>query len=277
MILETVKLQEEGSLPDAHVVFYILDTPGEKLWIQKRPFVILCPGGGYERTSFREGEPIAMYFLGKGYHVAILRYSTAPAVFPAALLELGRTMALIHENREKWKVDTDQIFVQGCSAGGHLAGTLGTMWQESFLAQKLHVKAEDLRPAGLLLCYPVISSKEGVAHEGSFRALLGDRYEAEKEKLSLEDRVGEETPPCFLWHTFADATVPVENSLLMAGALHRCHVKTELHIFQEGVHGLGAADELSRRADGSGVQRECQCWTDLAYRWMEHIRHQDEK
>ena len=71
MILETVKLQEEGSLPDAHVVFYILDTPGEKLWIQKRPFVILCPGGGYERTSFREGEPIAMYFLGKGYHVAI--------------------------------------------------------------------------------------------------------------------------------------------------------------------------------------------------------------
>ena len=123
----------------------------------------------------------------------------------------------------------------------------------------------------------VISSKEGVAHEGSFRALLGDRYEAEKEKLSLEDRVGEETPPCFLWHTFADATVPVENSLLMAGALHRCHVKTELHIFQEGVHGLGAADELSRRADGSGVQRECQCWTDLAYSWMEHIRHQDEK
>ena len=116
-----------------------------------------------------------------------------------------------------------------------------------------------------------------MAHEGSFRALLGDRYEAEKEKLSLEDRVGEETPPCFLWHTFADATVPVENSLLMAGALHRCHVKTELHIFQEGVHGLGAADELSRRADGSGVQRECQCWTDLAYRWMEHIRHQDEK
>ena len=200
MILETVKLQEEGSLPDAHVVFYILDTPGEKLWIQKRPFVILCPGGGYERTSFREGEPIAMYFLGKGYHVAILRYSTAPAVFPAALLELGRTMALIHENGEKWKADTDQIFVQGCSAGGHLAGTLGTMWQEPFLAQKLHVKAEDLRPAGLLLCYPVISSKEGVAHEGSFRALLGDRYEAEKEKLSLEDRVGEETPPCFLWH-----------------------------------------------------------------------------
>ena len=60
MILETVKLKEEGSLPDAHVVFYILDTPGEKLFIQKRPLVILCPGGGYERTSFRQGEPIAM-------------------------------------------------------------------------------------------------------------------------------------------------------------------------------------------------------------------------
>lgn len=277
MILETVKLKEEGSLPDAHAVFYILDTPGEKLFIQKRPLVILCPGGGYERTSFREGEPIAMYFLGKGYHVAILRYSTAPAVFPAALLELGRTMSLIHENAENWKVDEKQIFVQGCSAGGHLAGCLGVMWQEPFLAEQLHVKAELLRPAGLLLCYPVISSKEGVAHQGSFRALLGEACEEKKDSLSLEERVTEHMPPCFLWHTFADATVPVENSLLMAGALHRFGVRTELHIFQEGIHGLGAADELSRRPDGSGVQEECQCWTELAYRWMEGIRRQDQK
>lgn len=272
MILETRKLEERLSLPDAHVVFYILDTPGEKLRIQKRPFVILCPGGGYEHTSFREGEPLAMYYLGRGYHAAVLRYSTAPAVFPAALLELGRTMTIIHENAEKWKVDTDRIFVQGCSAGGHLAGCLGTMWKEPFLSEELHTDSRLLRPAGLLLCYPVISSRAGTAHEGSFRSLLGEQYEEKKDSLSLEDRVTSDTPPCFIWHTFADATVPVNNSFLMAQALHRCHVKTELHVFQEGAHGLGAADELSRRKDGSGVQEECQCWLDLSYRWMEGIR-----
>lgn len=275
MRLETVKLKEEGSLPDAHVVFYILDTPEEKLFVQKRPFVILCPGGGYERTSFREGEPIAMYFLGKGYHVAVLRYSTSPAVFPAALLELGRTMILIRENAEKWKVDAEQIFVQGCSAGGHLAGCLGTMWQEPFMGKKLGADPEMLRPAGLLLCYAVITSREGIAHEGSFRALLGGSYPEKKESLSLENAVTEYMPPSFLWHTFADATVPVENSLLMAQALHRSGVRTELHIFQEGAHGLGAADELSRRPDGSGVCAECQCWTELAFRWMENIRRED--
>ena len=91
MIIERMNLQTEGSLPDAHFIAYVLDTPGD-LHIKKRPMVILCPGGGYERTSFREGEPIAMYFLQKGYHVGILRYSTAPAKYPTALLELGMAM-----------------------------------------------------------------------------------------------------------------------------------------------------------------------------------------
>lgn len=275
MILKTIKLKEQGSLPDAHVVFYILDTPGEKLHIQSRPFVILCPGGGYERTSFREGEPIAMQFLRQGYHVAVLRYSIAPAVFPAALLELGRTVLLIRAHAEEWKADPSQIFVQGCSAGGHLAGCLGTMWDAPFLAEALQTEPDLLQPEGMILCYPVISSARGTAHEGSFRALLGTDREEAWEPLSLEKRVKETTVPAFLWHTFADGTVPVDNALVMAQALHRARVRTELHVFQEGAHGLGAADELSRRPDGSGVEPECQCWTKLACRWMEQIRRQD--
>lgn len=272
MILHTIQLKEEGSLPGAHAVFYILDTPGDRIRIQKRPLIILCPGGGYERTSFREGEPIAMYFLEKGYHAAVLRYSTAPAVYPTALLELGRTMALIHEQKEEWKVDTDRIFVQGSSAGGHLAGCLGTMWNSPFLTGQLSVEAAVLKPAGLVLSYPVISSREGIAHEKSFRTLLGEKYQEMKEALSLEKQVNRDMPPCFLWHTFADGTVPVENSLVMAEALHRCHINTELHVFQKGIHGLGRANEGSRRADGTGVEEACSCWVELAYRWMEQIR-----
>lgn len=271
MIIEKIELQAEGSLPGAHLVAYILDTP-EDLYIKERPMIILCPGGGYERTSFREGEPVAMYFLQKGYHVGILRYSTAPAKYPAALLELGMAMGTVKEHAEKWKVDQDKIFVQGSSAGGHLAGCLGAFWNRPFLSSKLGISADKLRPAGLILSYPVISSDEEISHRGSFQNLLQDEYEEKKESLSLEKQVGEDMVPCFIWHTFEDKTVPVQNSVRMAQALHDKGIRTELHLFQKGPHGLGSAGEESRRADGSGVQRECQCWMDLAYSWMENIR-----
>lgn len=270
MIIEKIKLQTEGSLPEAHFVVYILDTPNE-LYVKKRPMIILCPGGGYERTSFREGEPIAMYFLQKGYHVGILRYSTAPAKYPTALLELGTAMGIVHKYAEEWKIDTSKIFVQGSSAGGHLAGCLGVFWDNPFLSKKLNIASRKLRPAGLILSYPVISSDENISHRGSFQTLLGDKYITEKDSLSLENKVTENTVPCFLWHTFEDKTVPVENSLRMAEALHRKGIRTELHLFQKGLHGLGSAGEESRRDDGSGVQEECQCWIDLAYKWMDNI------
>lgn len=270
MIIEKIKLETEGSLPEAHFVVYILDTPNE-LYVKKRPMIILCPGGGYERTSFREGEPIAMYFLQKGYHVGILRYSTAPAQYPTALLELGTAMGIVHKYAEEWKIDTSKIFVQGSSAGGHLAGCLGVFWDNPFLSKKLNIASRKLRPAGLILSYPVISSDENISHRGSFQTLLGDKYITEKDSLSLENKVTEHTVPCFLWHTFEDQTVPVENSLRMAEALHRKGIRTELHLFQKGLHGLGSAGEESRRDDGSGVQEECQCWIDLAYKWMENI------
>lgn len=270
MIIEKIKLETEGSLPEAHFVVYILDTPNE-LYVKKRPMIILCPGGGYERTSFREGEPIAMYFLQKGYHVGILRYSTAPAQYPTALLELGTAMGIVHKYAEKWKIDARKIFVQGSSAGGHLAGCLGVFWDNPFLSEKLNIASLKLRPAGLILSYPVISSDENISHRGSFQTLLGDKYIADKDSLSLENKVTEHTVPCFLWHTFEDQTVPVENSLRMAEALHRKGIRTELHLFQKGLHGLGSAGEESRRDDGSGVQEECQCWIDLAYKWMENI------
>lgn len=233
--------------------------------------IILCPGGGYEMTSFREGEPIAMYFLEKGYHVGVLRYSTAPARYPTALLELGTAMGIVHGRSAEWKVDAGKIFVQGSSAGGHLAGCLGAFWDREFLSEKTKIVPERLRPAGVILSYPVISSDENISHAGSFKSLLGERYETEKDTLSLEKQVTEKMVPCFLWHTFEDGTVPAENSIRMAEALHRRGIKTELHLFQKGPHGLGTAREESRREDGSGVQEECQCWMDLAYRWMENI------
>ena len=133
-----IPIQVEGSLEYAKLETYLLDTPTEKIRIQKRPMVVICPGGGYEKLSYREGEPLAVHFLDQGYHACVLRYSVAPARFPTPLLELGEVMKLIRARAEEWQVDTDHILLHGASAGGHLIGMLGVFWKKEWLAMKLH-------------------------------------------------------------------------------------------------------------------------------------------
>ena len=96
MKYEEIKIQIEGSAEDSRLETYILDTPLDKnLKIEKRPMVLICPGGAYEKTSFREGEPLAVHFLNQGYHAAVLRYSVAPHRFPTQVLELGKAVRMI--------------------------------------------------------------------------------------------------------------------------------------------------------------------------------------
>lgn len=272
MIHLTYELKVEGSMPYAKLVTYIQDY-SDAIGIEKRPLVLLCPGGGYVHTSDREAESIALQFLAMGYHAAVLRYSVAPAKFPTALLELAYSMALIRGKAEEWHVDTDKIIVQGCSAGGHLAACLGTLWKEDFVAEGIGLKGSDkelLRPNGMLLCYPVITSGE-FAHRSSFENLLGEREAELGEQLSLEKRVTENTPPAFIWHTFADQSVPVENSLLLVSALRREGIPTEFHMYPKGGHGLALANHLTATADGNAMQTECTSWVGLAHTWIENL------
>lgn len=272
MLYEKIRIQAEGSADSARLEAYILDTPHDQMMkIRKRPMVIICPGGGYEALSFREGEPIAMHFLSKGYHACVLRYSVAPAVFPTQVLEVGMAVKIIREHAEEWNVDLERIAVQGFSAGGHLAASYGIFWNQEFMSSKLGMTADQLRPAGILLAYPVITSDARYAHMGSFCNLLGEKLELCKKQLSLETQVTKSMPPTFIWHTVADETVPVENSLLLAMALRKAGVPMELHIFPEGEHGLSLADERVEREDGSGMQAECARWTELADAWLKKL------
>lgn len=266
-----IPIQTEGSEAYAKLETYILDTPVEKISIKKRPMVVICPGGGYEKLSYREGEPVALHFLDQGYHACVLRYSVAPARFPAALLELGTVMKLLHEHAEDWCVDTERIILAGASAGAHLAASMGVFWKEEWLCQRLGTKKETLKAKGMILSYPVITSEEKTGHLPSFRNLLGDRFDQLKETVSIEKQVNVDTPSTFLWHTLADETVPVENSLMMLTALKKAGVAAELHVFPEGEHGLSLASETVRRADGTGVQDACAAWIGLADRWLENL------
>lgn len=267
---ETFKIQVEGSLPETQLITYIQDYYQE-IKIDSRPLVLICPGGAYAYTSPREGEAFAMQFLAMGYHAAVLKYSCAPAVFPTSLTELASAMILIRQHAREWHVDPDKIIVLGCSAGGHLAASLAAFWDEDFLAEALKLEKTDhklLKPAGLILCYPVITSGE-FAHRGSFENLLGEREKELGGELSLETRVSEKLPPVFIWHTYTDGAVPVENSLLFVNALRKAGVSTEFHMYPCGGHGLGLANRLTRAGDGSAVQEECTSWIPLVHTWIE--------
>ena len=272
MIHKKIEIKARGMEAVGNLYTYFLDSSIEMRPHEKRPVILMCPGGGYEMTSDREAEPMAMQFLAMGYHVAILRYSVCPVRYPAALLQVAESVLYLKEHADEYHIDPEKIVVQGCSAGGHLAANYGIAWNSPFLTKLMGMEndSERLRVAGLLLCYPVITSGEK-AHEESFRNLLGEQYEEKKEELSLENQVTPDTPPTFLWHTATDETVPVENSLYFFQACLQQGVSAELHIYPVGGHGLSLANEETCRANGIGVQKECQSWIGLAQTWLEEI------
>ena len=272
MIHKKIEIKARGMEAVGNLYTYFLDSSIEMRPDEKRPVILMCPGGGYEMTSDREAEPMAMQFLAMGYHVAVLRYSVCPVRYPAALLQVAESVLYLKEHADEYHIDPEKIVVQGCSAGGHLAANYGIAWNSPFLTKLMGMEndPERLCVAGLLLCYPVITSGEKV-HEESFRNLLGEQYEEKKEELSLENQVTPDTPPTFLWHTATDETVPVENSLYFFQACLQQGVSAELHIYPVGGHGLSLANEETCRANGIGVQKECQSWIGLAQTWLEEI------
>ncbi len=272
MIHKKIEIKARGMEAVGNLYTYFLDSSIEMRPNEKRPVILMCPGGGYEMTSDREAEPMAMQFLAMGYHVAILRYSVCPVRYPAALLQVVESVLYLKEHADEYHIDPEKIVVQGCSAGGHLAANYGIAWNSPFLTKLMGMEndPERLCVAGLLLCYPVITSGEK-AHEESFRNLLGEQYEEKKEELSLENQVTPDTPPTFLWHTATDETVPVENSLYFFQACLQQGVSAELHIYPVGGHGLSLANEETCRANGIGVQKECQSWIGLAQTWLEEM------
>lgn len=205
-----------------------------------RPAVLILPGGGYAYTSEREAEPVALRFLARGYAVFVLEYSCTPHRFPVALREAAMAMGYIRENASRFGVDPGMVAALGFSAGGHLCGLLGTLYDSPEVSDI--GPAELLRPDALGLNYPVVVSW-GRTHEGSFQNLTGEDADL-RSRLSLEKLVRPDMPPVFLWHTRDDASVPCRNSLILAQALEKTGVDFAMHIYRRGRHGLSTADEM---------------------------------
>ncbi|MEN8906266.1 MAG: alpha/beta hydrolase [Clostridiales bacterium] len=236
---------------------------GEK----KRGTVLVLPGGGYSHTSPREAEPIAIKFNEAGYHAVVLYYSVAPRRYPQQVLDCARALTIILEKANEWKIDTKKIYVNGFSAGGHLAASISNLYKESWIREQQGVKIGKLVLKGSILAYPVITGLE-FRHEGSFINLLGEDATAdEREQLSMEGLVNAQTPPTFIWHTFEDMAVPLENTLLYAMALRKMTIPFELHIYPKGGHGLSLAT-AETAIEACHINKQAATWIDLCIGWM---------
>lgn len=232
---------QHGYMPKLSV--YLLDE-----WKQcSRPLVIVVPGGGYSCVcKDREGERIALQYNAAGFHAAVLEYAVKPHTHPEPIRNLARAICLVREHALEWQVNPENIAVCGFSAGGHLCGSISTLWNDPSIFTEEEITGRKHRPNASILSYPVISAGES-GHLGSFKNLLGIT-EVSPEivgNLSLETSVNEGTCPSFIWHTFRDQIVPVNNSLLYAQALERQGIPFELHIYPNGAHGLAVqSDEV---------------------------------
>lgn len=205
--------------------------------------ILVCPGGGYSSLSIpQEGVPVVEWLNSLGISAFLLKYRISPRYRqPASFQDVTRAVRTIRSRAGEWNLDPNKIGIIGFSAGGHLASTVGTHFDNGNLQAKDPIEKVSSRPDLMALIYPVITMFE-FTHAGSNKALLGENPTEDVKKFySSELNVTKETPPTFVVHALGDKTVPVENSLLFISALRKAGVEFELHIYEKGRHGFGIA------------------------------------
>lgn len=204
--------------------------------------VIIAPGGGYVRLAMNhEGRQVASWFNAMGVTAFVLKYRLGSRYHhPVELGDAQRAIRLVRSRAAQFGIAPDRIGMMGFSAGGHLTATAGTHFDNAKPEASDPIDRTSSRPDFLILAYPVISFDPAIAHAGSVRSLLGDNPDPKLiQNLSDELQVTPQTPPTFLFHTTADTTVPVENSVRFYLALRQAKVPAEMHIFENGPHGVG--------------------------------------
>lgn len=219
--------------------------------------IVVCPGGGYGGRAPHEAGVICEWLNSFGVSAVLCDYRVAPYRHPMPLRDAQRAIRWLRHTAPSWHVDPAKIGILGFSAGGHLTATAATHYDAGQPDSPDPVERESCRPDVAILCYAVCSFVFR-PHQGSIENLLGpDATQAQRESLSAELQVTADTPPTFLWSTADDPVVPVENSLLMAGALTRAGVPYALHVYPHGPHGMGLALD---DPEVSGWTRECAAW-----------------
>ena len=224
--------------------------------------VVICPGGGYAGLAFKhEGAQVASWLNSLGVTAFVLKYRLpSNAIMKdksvGPLQDAEEAIRIVRRHAKEWNINPAKIGIMGFSAGGHLAVTLSTHFDEHVYTPADETSA---RPDFSILIYPVISMNSQITHSGSRRNLLGDNPSEELVKLySNELQVTANTPPAFLVHSSDDKVVPVQNSIDYALALGKYNISYELHIFKSGGHGYGLG-----KSDGTE-----KAWPEICKSWL---------
>ncbi|MFN4943682.1 MAG: alpha/beta hydrolase [Akkermansiaceae bacterium] len=206
-----------------------------------RAAMVICPGGGYGGLADHEGSHYAKFLNEHGIAAFVLKYRLGSSGYrhPIMLNDAARAVRMVRARATEWNIDPTKVGIMGSSAGGHLTSTLLSHFDAGNAEAADPIDRQSSRPDLGVLCYAVITMGE-FTHKGSKKNLLGDNPSEELVTLlSSELQVKADTPPCFIWHTWDDGVVPVENSMLFASALRKNKVPFDFHVYQKGAHGMG--------------------------------------
>ena len=274
---ELNKLYPELVRPNVNpIVSEFVHEPSEEISLRRYPAVIICPGGGYWRTSDREADVVAHKFFSSGFNAYVLRYTTAPyCIFPEALFELAALMDYVRSRASAHKTIKNKVAVCGFSAGGHLAASLGVYYDslEEFRHKSELAKKDPaiFRPDALILGYAVLTSGK-YTHIESMKSLMGREPTEEDMKIfSVEAHVTDKTPPSFIWTTANDLLVPSQNSVVFAERLADAGVPYELHIFSDGLHGLSLSTKQTAFLKPQDNPRVAK-WFDMCMDWFADLK-----
>jgi acetyl esterase/lipase len=223
--------------------------------------VVVCPGGGYQFLAVdHEGKQIGEWLNKQGVTAFMLKYRIAPRYrHPAPLQDAQRAIRTVRARAKEWNLDPKRVGIWGFSAGGHLASTAGTHFDDGKVDAGDPIEKVSCRPDFLILCYPVITLEPPYAHVGSRNNLLGKDADPKlAESLCNDKQVTDKTPPTFIFHTDEDKGVPPENAILFYMALKKAKVPAEVHIYEKGPHGVGLAQKLPAASS----------WPDRLADWM---------
>ncbi|MEH7491704.1 alpha/beta hydrolase [Neobacillus niacini] len=293
---ELIKLYDDRD--DVTLTTYVISDSPELLGGNKRPAIIICPGGAYLSCSDREGEAVALRFAAMGYHAFVLRYSTymggefgfpdfqkelevnEKSIHPTPMREIGKAMLVLRKHADEWLIDVDKIAICGFSAGAHNCAMYSVYWDKPIIHEYFNEKPEAFKPAATILGYTLSDyllmrslPKSPIDHklfEASNLALTGNKNPDEEKlkEVSPALHVSESTPPMFLWATSEDTLVPVQHTLKMATALADKDIPFEVHVYEKGPHGLSLATQATAQAK-SQIYQDASRWIVEAEAWLE--------
>ncbi len=274
MITERVYLEENNN--EVYIDTYI----SNKIHDLKRSAILVIPGGGYAGVyTIREGEPIAQAFIPYGYNAFVMHYTTGKKKpYPAQLIEVSKAIKHIKDNAEKYDIDPERVFVVGFSAGGHLTGSLATMWHKKEIYDAVDMPFGYNKPTGAMMIYPVVNAQADNDFSKTFEYLLCEENpsSSDLDKVAINKNVDENTAPIFICHTSNDQMVSVKNSLLLAQALADNNKQFEMHIFPDAPHGMALGNRvtecLSECPDGRWNNAAMGKWVEHATFWASNIK-----